>query len=418
MSSVWFCKSPRCGLAHNTNVDRCTCGLKKPDRAGGQQCFSEPFVIGPTLSSATSSAEFSSSSSSFSSSSASTTSSSSCLLSAYSGVENTSASVAFTVGRPAAIEKLSVSAVPAATTFKTSHQVLVQGAKRPFAESNLSRSSTAVNSVALAEDSSDDDHCNELRESNPKVPRLAGPSGRFEAQLKSESMDSSASPQKKIFTAASNRGKPNPLVKQHFKDIAGGRKRCNLCFAKWFSESVAVQVLKGISEEEAKALVGGKTPPEESVKSFNKTGTGNMLKHLVFTHQINTDAAPPPPSNQPGIKAAFSAARAKSDDSARKVALVFCMNPGLPFRLASEPFFAQCYGRPLATGHLPSVISELASELKGTIKREMMGSNVGLALDGWTNWRHRKTFNLFCFGPALLFSGRLYRASLASPHPS
>ena len=53
----------------------------------------------------------------------------------------------------------------------------------------------------------------------------------------------------------------------------------------------------------------------------------------------------------------------------------------------------QSYGQPLAREKLPSVIMQIASELKTAVKQQVTGSMVGLAVDGWTDWRHRKTIN-------------------------
>ena len=51
MSSAWFCNNPKCGLAHSNDVEKCTCGCKKP-RASGQPAFVHPAVstgLQPTL---------------------------------------------------------------------------------------------------------------------------------------------------------------------------------------------------------------------------------------------------------------------------------------------------------------------------------------------------------------------------------
>ena len=95
----------------------------------------------------------------------------------------------------------------------------------------------------------------------------------------------------------SKRGKTSRFVEQRFKDIADRRKRSNLCFAIWFSESVSVEVHEGLSYEEAKAVVDEKKSSEESVKMFDKSGTGKVLKHFALVHQINTEAQPPSPAN-------------------------------------------------------------------------------------------------------------------------
>ena len=95
----------------------------------------------------------------------------------------------------------------------------------------------------------------------------------------------------------SKRGKTSRFVEQRFKDIADRRKRSNLRFAIWFSESVAVEVHEWLSYEEAKTVVDEKKSPEESVKMFDQSETGQMLKHFAFVHQINTEAQPPSPAN-------------------------------------------------------------------------------------------------------------------------
>ena len=194
-------------------------------------------------------------------------------------------------------------------------------------------------------------------------------------------------------TFDAHRGVPNPVIKANFKDIGGGRLRCMVCYKKWFDESVVVAVQKGQTEAEAKKALSTKQPPEASVKSYNKSGTPTMRKHLINDHGFNFDQPAVPEPTQRTILSSFAAVLAKSSLEQRKAALVFCMNPGLPFRMASEPYFVQCYQRSVSRNNLPLIISEMAIELKQRMKEEMQGSTVTLALDGWTNFRHRKCFN-------------------------
>ena len=69
------------------------------------------------------------------------------------------------------------------------------------------------------------------------------------------------------------------------------------------------------------------------------------------------------------------------------------MNPGTPFAIASDPFSVQAYGAPISRKGLPPAILELQLQLKASIRQAVSGSVVGVAVDGWTNWRHRKTLN-------------------------
>ena len=95
----------------------------------------------------------------------------------------------------------------------------------------------------------------------------------------------------------SKRGKASRFVEQRLKDIADRQNRSNLCFAIWFSESVSVEVHEGLSYEEAKAVVDEKKSSEESMKMFDKSGTGKVLMHFALVHQINTEAQSPSPAN-------------------------------------------------------------------------------------------------------------------------
>ena len=57
--------------------------------------------------------------------------------------------------------------------------------------------------------------------------------------------------------------------------------------------------------------------------------------------------------NQPSIAAAFQTVSAKANEAELKAALVYCMNPAVPFRLAGDGYFLQANGKPISRLKIP-----------------------------------------------------------------
>ena len=200
-----------------------------------------------------------------------------------------------------------------------------------------------------------------------------------------------AEPASKRFCTA--RGKKNQSLHSLYHEYERGRVRCKECYQKWFDESVLVAIQNGTSESEAKVLVNSRAAPIESVPTFAKAGTEALKRHIRKIHPSSWEEENVVPASQPFIADALQSCKSKAPISAKKAALAHCMNPGLSFRMTSDPFFVESYGQPITKDKLPSIILEMAEELRVSIKRNIEGSDVSLAIDGWTNWRHRKVFN-------------------------
>ena len=101
----------------------------------------------------------------------------------------------------------------------------------------------------------------------------------------------------------------------------------------------------GLSHEEAKEVVSKKVPPEASVPIYDKRGTETLKRHLLDWHSIDVSrpeaAAGRTAFNQPSIAAAFQTLSAKANEAEVKAALVYCMNPAVPFRLGGDGYFLQ-----------------------------------------------------------------------------
>ena len=137
-------------------------------------------------------------------------------------------------------------------------------------------------------------------------------------------------------------------------------------------------------EEEAKTEVSRGKPPELLVPTFNKLGTEALRRHLVTAHNATVASIAPTGST---ITNHFQ--KASTID---KVALMFCMNPSVPFRLVDDPFFLQAFGPSGGRQPLPRAICDISHGLEGRVNQRIRGSIVAL-VDGWTNWRHEKTMN-------------------------
>lgn len=130
------------------------------------------------------------------------------------------------------------------------------------------------------------------------------------------------------------RGRKNLTIHSFYEDLPGGRVRCKECHKRWFDESVAVELQKGSTEEMAKAEVLKKCPPSASVPSYNKCGTASLKAHLLKEHSTQLDL--PVVKHQPTIVKAVQKLSVATGDGQKKAALAFCMNPALPFSLASD----------------------------------------------------------------------------------
>ena len=75
--------------------------------------------------------------------------------------------------------------------------------------------------------------------------------------------------------------------------------------------------------------------------------------------------------NQPSIAAAFQTVSAKANEAELKAALVYCMNPAVPFRLAGDGYFLQAYGKPISRLKIPKVVATFAVDLKSRVKEAL-----------------------------------------------
>ena len=100
------------------------------------------------------------------------------------------------------------------------------------------------------------------------------------------------------------------------------------------------------TEDETKAEVSGRVPSPASVPSFAKAGTESMKNHLMKFHPQPVEVSH---STQPSIMHSLQTFVHKGNENQVKAALVFCMNPYMTFRLASDPFFIQAYDHPIRT---------------------------------------------------------------------
>ena len=161
----------------------------------------------------------------------------------------------------------------------------------------------------------------------------------------------------------------------------------------------------GLSKEDATAAVLKKDPPAKSVKVFDKRGTNTRKTHLLVDHQIALDQPLVAGAQQPLITTAMHSLSAKLDDAEIKAALYYCMNPWIHFSQADDPWFIQGHGHPVSRYKLPGIVAAIALDVKNRVKQALKRSNVCLAVDGWTSWRHMKTFNfeLLWNGPAVFW---------------
>ena len=68
-----------------------------------------------------------------------------------------------------------------------------------------------------------------------------------------------------------------------------GKRRCRLCYQKWFEESTVVAMSQGQSHVEAHKSVMARIPPLQSVPSFAKAGTDTLRSHLVKIHGFQVE---------------------------------------------------------------------------------------------------------------------------------
>ena len=66
----------------------------------------------------------------------------------------------------------------------------------------------------------------------------------------------------------------------------------------------------------------------------------------------------------------------KSSGGEIKAALVFCMNPNVPFKLACCPSFCQAYGKPANRLELPKIVAAISLDLKRRVRVTLKKSNV------------------------------------------
>ena len=66
----------------------------------------------------------------------------------------------------------------------------------------------------------------------------------------------------------------------------------------------------------------------------------------------------------------------------------------MSFRLANDPWFVQAYGARIHRRQVPIEIVKARNSLIPVMKARLVGADVTLILDGWTNCRHAKMLNL------------------------
>ena len=172
---------------------------------------------------------------------------------------------------------------------------------------------------------------------------------------------------------------------------AKGRVRCRLCFKRWFDLSVQHAVVNGMALEEARQKFTGVLPPIADVPSYAYASTGAIDRHVSEKHPelMEKDKHQSELRFKPLAKSTIAGFSEKEV----RAGLVFCMNPTLSFRLASDPWFTQAYGDSVSRKKIPEIVLAISTDLRQKIQAAVGGSTVALALDGWTNWRHVKTFN-------------------------
>jgi len=87
--------------------------------------------------------------------------------------------------------------------------------------------------------------------------------------------------------------------------------------------------------------------------------------------------------------------KTRATDEEIKVSLLFFINPSVPLKLGTDPYFFQA--KQLAREKLTAVIGEMASILKARMQATLKKDNVCLAIDGeWRRMQKSTPLNTVC----------------------